>query len=542
MTTPELVRRLVSQFNEESLLHQAQEWSTAPRSTCKDVLRTIKRIIKDKKQLPAQRLMALKVIAMQLLHCCLQTSNPDFVQFTAAKLLKRLTILGTHRKESKDHNRGEDLFGQISLLSYQSRQASSEFLVRLLIYMKEWAAKYGEIEGVKTGFYYSYWKLVNFGVAFPDSESVLKDKTETVLTPNDIEKATRTARLLADLMTKWDADMTTARQLADKLIEILGKIETELGKNAGEEGNEEYVAQLCEVNDYIRGVMEGYESRKKQGPVGTKNRLLSASVPVGTVGLEVNPEPELEFKQQELTRLHEQLSQARQEATQLSDAINLRATIHSPAMSLPFHQRELSDSDLDTRRKIDHLKGKMKNWERELKERETEHRVVLKALCFAQEENERLKRELAAFSGTSPDFSDSPDFETVRSPCLSSVPALILKPEISLFAQRVPDNLSFFRSNFHSNSGVLFSNFDLEIGFSFDSQHKCRLYIGNKLKSEVCQLQTFICNSDLEGLKVEIDKEMEELPLFYMNKTKRVLEIEQNGVFFEIPRVIITYE
>lgn len=61
MSTSDLVKRLCHQFSDDALSKQAAAWATAPLSTCKDIISTVKKIIKDRREIPAHRLMALKV-------------------------------------------------------------------------------------------------------------------------------------------------------------------------------------------------------------------------------------------------------------------------------------------------------------------------------------------------------------------------------------------------------------------------------------------------------------------------------------------------
>ena len=559
MSTVEVVKRLIHQYNEDALLRQAQEWTATPASTCKVVLKRLKKTIKGKKELPATRLMALKVVCKQLLHQCILTGNPHFLQCAGKKVLSRLTILACHRKESSDISRGEDLFGAVSLASAHSRNASIDFLACLLQYLKLWAQKYGEApDGSPTVYHLSYLKLLNFGVAFPSAEDLAADKQPSSLSAEDLDNAKRSAQLLEGLLQQTGADMKAAKQLRVRLQGVLKRVEKEIGVKTEQEGNEDYVVQLCEVNDYVRGVLDVCESRlalvasesglEREGKRGfaaslvpsssSELALLSSSPFSATVPVYSAPtEADVAFKQHLLSRLHDELASARQEEVSLVQSLSLRSPEHRPDSD----EEDLGATvDSGLKLKLASLHRKAKELQSLLQVRDKEHTGLLKALVLARAENHRLKTELAEPSD-SPLVYASQDFDTIRSSVSYSIPALVLKPEISVYAQRPPHNSALFRSAIRNSKGMLYSSVDIEVGYLF-KEAALLLYIGNKGPVEVCQLHTFVCNCQSGGLRVDIDKEMDEQPITHRNKVNRVLTIQRFGVFCELPRLVITYE
>lgn len=569
MSGAEVVKRLVRQYNEASLLKQAQEWTTLSISACKVVLKRIKKTIKNKKELPATRLMALKVVCKQLLNQCILTGNPNFLQYAGKKLLSRLTILACHRKESRDISRGEDLFGAVSLASVHSRNASIEFLSCLLLYLKQWAQRYRQApDGSHTVYYLSYLKVVNFGVVFPSEEDLAAGKQVSSLSAEDLSNAKRSAQLLEGLLQQSEADMKAAKQLGVRLQEVLKRVEREIGVKTEQEGNEDYVVQLCEMNDYVRGVLDVYEaklavwgSEEKQVQRGLAASLVpnspsselaslsrspfSASMPVYSAPTEAD----VTSKQRLLSRLHDELVSARKEEVSLTRSFSFG----NPLQSQPPAQEDLAATvESGLKLKLASLHRKAQELQSLLEVRSKEHTGLLKALDRAQDENHRLRAELAdkhiptetlvkGKYDSSQDVYASQDFNTVRSSVSSSIPALVLKPEINVYAQRPPHNLDLFRSALSNSKGKLYSSADLEVGYLF-KEAALLLYIGNKGPMDVCQLHTFLCNSQSEGLRVEINKEMDEQPITQRNKVNRVLTIQRFGVFHELPRLIITFE
>lgn len=566
MSIAEAVKRLIHQFNEDTLILQAQEWSQTPISACKVIIKTLKKTIKSKKELPATRVMALKVPSKQLLNQCILTGNPHFLQYAGKKVLSRLTILASHRKESKEITRGEDIFGPISLASAHSRAASIEFLTCLLLYMKLWAKLYGQEESYPV-YYLSYLKLVNFGVTFPSEEDLAAAGNQQIsLKMEDLGNVKRSAQLLESLLNQSSADMQAAKQMAVRLQEELRRVEREIGVKTEQGGNEEYVVQLCEMNDYVRGVLEVYEERKSlqtslisredddtqlkkalaasmvpsshsRDSVSLRKSAFSASMPAFSLPTEAD----IASKQLILASLHEELASARQEESSLTQSFSLRQTLQRTEYSEDMQGNLSATVDSGLKLKLAGLQRKARDLQVQLQKREKEHRGIAKALGVAWEENQRLKAALAGPSDSSQAVYASQDFETIRLSFNSSIPALVLKPEISVYAQRPVHNPLHFRSSLLSPKGILHSNTDIEVGYLFKDS-SLLLYLGNKSPIDICQLHTFICNCQTEGLRVEINKELDEQAITYKNKVNRVLRIERVGVFCEVPRLIVTYE
>jgi hypothetical protein len=316
------------------------------------------------------------------------------------------------------------------------------------------------------------------------------------------------------------------------------------------------------VNDYVRGVLEVYEERKglqtslisredddtqlkkalaasmvpsshSRDSVSIRKSAFSASMPAFSLPTEAD----IASKQLILASLHEELASARQEESSLTLRQTLQRTEYSEDM-----QGNLSATvDSGLKLKLAGLQRKARDLQVQLQKREKEHRGIAKALGVAWEENQRLKAALAGPSDSSQAVYASQDFETIRLSFNSSIPALVLKPEISVYAQRPAHNSLHFRLSLLSPKGILHSNTDIEVGYLFKDS-SLLLYLGNKSPIDIRQLHTFICNCQTEGLRVEINKEMDEQAITYRNKVNRVLRIERVGVFSEVPRLIVTYE
>ena len=159
----EEVQNLCQSADDSTLRSKAYEWAGNSEPACKEVISTIKKIIKTRKALPIVRLRALK-----LHHQCMLTNNVNYLNFAVKKILSRLTILAQHRRSLGTMGRGEDIFGAISLKSEENKQASADFLVCLLGYIQAWAARFGRYgDGRNTPYLEAYMKLTSMGVTFP---------------------------------------------------------------------------------------------------------------------------------------------------------------------------------------------------------------------------------------------------------------------------------------------------------------------------------------------------------------------------------------
>lgn len=143
---------------------------TAKLGICKDIISQIKKIIKSKSNSPPHKLRALK-----LLNSCMMVQNVEFLMFTQKKIMSRLAILASHRKELSLELRSESIFGKESSSSVENRSASIEFVATLLEYIKLWAGEFGKSpDKTDSVFYITYSKLKENGVRFP-SRQVMKN-------------------------------------------------------------------------------------------------------------------------------------------------------------------------------------------------------------------------------------------------------------------------------------------------------------------------------------------------------------------------------
>jgi hypothetical protein len=74
----------------------------------------------------------------------MMTDNTNYIDFSAKKIMKRLTVFALHKAGYADPDRGKDIFGRVSADSPQAAQFSVMFLQFLLNAMRIWGNTYGK--------------------------------------------------------------------------------------------------------------------------------------------------------------------------------------------------------------------------------------------------------------------------------------------------------------------------------------------------------------------------------------------------------------
>ena len=586
MSAADLVKGLCHQTNEEMLVQQAGRWTSADLATCKEVISWVKKIIKTKKEPPSARLMALKVPSNQLFHQCMLRGNINFLTFASKKVMSRFTILASYKKQLREANRGEDIFGAASTVSAQTRRDSAAFLQCLLTYIRIWSQRYGKMQdGSMSLFSQAYTKLTNAAVAFPPAEpplAVVQNRPVSgaprgivqPLTREELEERSNAAQLLNSLLDSSSPDVETMAEMNTELTTFLLRIERELNLKTGQAGMEDYVSQLFEMNDFLRQTLEKYERFKL-------NRIAPAHIPsaaLDNIYLESeeqelqramaesirisSPSPvsngqseaELAEKQSTLRALQEELNRTKQQAMdyareaeqrkELAGRLRTEGERDLQARETRYSQEIQATMALmggaeANRGKLSAAQSMLEGLKRQLSEKENEHRAILKALTSVQEENNRLKQAFALQS--SPALYASQDFATIR-PSAQAFPVPFLPPLPTQSAQVPPDNASFLLNSLQINKGLVYTDAEIEVGFLFKQAGTMLLYVGNKSQSELTGLQTVVTDSPAEGLRLAINKQTEEQGITYKGKVNRVVTIERSGVFLDLPSLQLSYQ
>jgi hypothetical protein len=264
---------------EETAMH-CQTFSstvlTANASTCREIVNEVKKIIKDKREPPTNKVNALKVRPTQIFHACMMAGNPQFLSYVCRKIMSRLSIMAKHKYNVADDNRGLDLFGSRDSVG---QAASAEFLRNLLSYIRIWAENFGKGSTGPTEFHSVYTSVVNSGAKFPSAEhrSSLASPVQSSRSPEkpkvvrhveaphkfemegvNQEEVRQTMGLLKELMRSRRPDQEVMSELVVKLQGLKSLVETEIQLKAanGLIGND--LEKLFSLNDQAQKILEDY--------------------------------------------------------------------------------------------------------------------------------------------------------------------------------------------------------------------------------------------------------------------------------------------
>lgn len=275
-------------FSDTSRDYSAQ-FSQAVRAAsereCKDAISLVKKTIKNKKILPTQ-----KVVALKLLHAGMMTGSTQYLLFACKKITRRFIILARHNKYSRSESRGIGIFGpQVG----EQSAASAEFLKCLLAYIKLWAKSFGLTSDKKPSeFYRMYSTLEREGVTFPSSASLVakpdvrqaqqvshpraemqaeprqavrseRQSLQAEKRPSELDQCKNTIQLLTDMLRSGEAPGDTIAELMTELKQMKSMLEAEIAE-AVNSGNTSRVTALIETNDSIQAAFDRYELYTKR--------------------------------------------------------------------------------------------------------------------------------------------------------------------------------------------------------------------------------------------------------------------------------------
>lgn len=479
----------------EDLLLKAREWSSLSAAGCKEVVSTIKRIIKTRKAAPLCRLRALT-----LHHHCMLTSNVSYLNFAGKKIMSRLTILAQHRRGLTAMDRGEDIFGTISLRSEENKQASVQFLVSLLGYIRIWAGKFGRHgDGRNTIYLEAYMKLLSLGVTFPPEEA-----------PDGLTETCRTsAELLTEVLRSPKQDTDLLLQLSSTLRSFLPRLHPTQS------------ALIAVVNT----ALQQYDAWK-DGQVTPR-----AAVPASPRLSRSSTEAVLS-SQSKLNRLHSLETELADLQRQTQDFLSLFSLKKKQAEDMNLQAQaeiaaliQMQNQELETKKaklkvtnEIGEAEKKQKDLIAELqtlelciRDKDKALLITAKEIAAAEEENQRLRKLLAENAGNAffPGSVVGAKYETLVE---------ILK----------------------SDRGVLYSDLDIEVRYEVQADLSLTLYLRNNMLRPMLGLKTQVKDSD--GLIVAISREEEQTPVKPGDIVRRHLSSSLRDCYDWLPHLLVTYQ
>ena len=513
------VKALCQSAEEAGLTPKAREWATSPESSCKVVISTIKQIIKTRKELPQVRLRALK-----LHHFCMMTSNVHYLNFSVKKILSRLEILAQHRRSLLSMGRGEDIFGAISLKSEENKQASAEFLVCLLSYIRIWAAQFGRYgDNRNTPYLEVYLKLTAMGVTFPAQE--VQPKVPD-LSSSDQESCRDSAEVLTQLTANPEADPELLSQLVTTLKGFVPRIQ---------QGGLKDVVTLA-ISRYETWknsrVRDSFPAPAQPSPRARLVRSNTEAVLPSKAKLEQvqSLEKELASWQRQTDDFHSRLTLGKREA-QLAQE-DMESEI---AALIKLQNEELEDRKAKThsRSELEKAESKAKSlgkeldtWELCIRESDKSLNNVLKEIEKAEEENRRLKLLL---QGKEVGRSENILQEELSSPIL---------PVQSTSANNIP----LWPLLLQVDAGLLYSDLEVEVRYEFHPGNSLCVQISNKQASQLQGLNTQVQDCAEEGLTLAVNREMEGAPIASGGCVTRYFSPRIRDCYVSLPRLVISYQ
>lgn len=501
----EEVQSLCRSAEDSELGSKAREWAANPEPACKEVISTIKKIIKSRKELPLVRLRALK-----LHHQCMLTNNVHYLNFAVKKILPRLTILALHRRSLGVMGRGEDIFGAISLRSEENKQASAEFLVCLLACIRIWAARFGKYgDGRNTPYLEAYMKLTSSGVTFPIQEG---DPGPQALSSSDEESCRTSAELLSELLNSPEADPDLLAQLSTTLKGFLPRI------------------QHTGLRDVVNTTLSRFAALKTRASLpaplpSPRARLVRSnteSVLPSQAKLEKlrELEKELASLQRQTNDLQSRSSQQRQEAQQAQEEGKLAISALIALQNEELEDRKAKSagkSDLSkAESRLQSLVTELETWEQCIREKDRVLTGLRKEIEREEEENHRLKSLLKGQE------SDLPDI------------ILPKKPEIA-------NNAALWPLILNAEAGLLYTDLEVEIRYEFQPGNSLFVQILNKLPTPLQDLSTKVQDCASEGLILAVNRENEGLAVPSGGQISRFLSPSLRDCYMTLPRLVVTY-
>ena len=216
------------------------------------VVKYLKAVLKEKKNLPTVKLQALKVI-----DGLVASRNGFLLEYCGKKLYNRFRIFAEFRKEVRDERRGSLLF-KASTRSQQ--EASEEFLIMLLGCIRKWAEWFPvDAKGKVSEFRKLFVYLVGKGVGFPrDSE---EEELRKVLA-----EVRKSVRVMMDGI-QGGCEIERVKRIGKSIKGYNKMIKNQIGKYMEMEDHE----LIQELNSTIKILLDGKNAYKVWK--GSKRRL-----------------------------------------------------------------------------------------------------------------------------------------------------------------------------------------------------------------------------------------------------------------------------
>ena len=257
----------------------------------KDIISEIKKILKDRKHNPLQKLLALDIF-----HECCMLKNPIYINYSQEKILDRLSILASKRSQ--------DLFTD-SNKSLENKSNSDQFLQNLIKYIQIWAMTYPKGKNREPTLFEKIYNQLKAKVKFPKYEDPAQVASKTTR-PVEIRRQSKLNKLneqeifeylenilviiedMEDLTTDFAQELLKSVQDSkDNFLQILNQV-CNLGDHVAIErviGINDRINRMEERYKEKTNISRGYHSLMKEQEIRDPKKFYT-----GNINLQIDPD------------------------------------------------------------------------------------------------------------------------------------------------------------------------------------------------------------------------------------------------------------
>lgn len=244
------------QSYQEAVPHIKSMVKTNDPKVIKDVISQIKKIIKDRKCTPQQKLFCL-----ELFNECLMLKIPNYLNYAQEKILERLSILAAKKPF--------ELFRD-SQKSQVNLHTSQEFINNLLTHIQVWASSFGRGVGGQPTYYGTIYMQLKNKVDFPQMVKRESYKSDPVRLEENKKRANEpSAKVTEKKISAKPASMQVKQvdksdketlEYLDNVLNIIEELENPLESDTGKELIESINGLKEKLNDILNRALNKDDS------------------------------------------------------------------------------------------------------------------------------------------------------------------------------------------------------------------------------------------------------------------------------------------
>ena len=244
------------QSYQEAAPHIKSMVKTNDPKVIKDIISQIKKLIKDRKCTPQQKLFCL-----ELFHECLMLKIPNYLNYAQEKILERLSILAAKKpfEVFRDSQKS-----QVNL------QVSQEFINNLLKYIQVWANSFGRGVGGQPTYYGTIYLQLKNKIQFPPvvqkesfkSDPVRFEEKKQIRTQasDKVTEKKNLGRPSSLQLNKADKTDNETLEYLDNVLNIIEELENPLESDTGKELIESINGMKEKLNDILNRALNKDDS------------------------------------------------------------------------------------------------------------------------------------------------------------------------------------------------------------------------------------------------------------------------------------------